>query len=274
MKDIKLKYKRAVLIVIFICALFVLAFCVNYILDYNQQLKKATTDLENMPSVDVQITTEQETTSNSTAEVEVPVEVIEPEKEPVVIPVDFQTLQTQNADIYAWINIPGTIIDYPVLQSDSDNAYYLKHTVDGIEGFPGSIYTENYNTKSFDDRNTVIYGHKLKNGTMFSQLHKYRDSAFFEENPYIYIYTPEHIYTYSIFAAYLSDDKHILLSYDFNNQAVYKHYLDEIFQIKSMNMNLNKSLDVSDESKIITLSTCATDANQRMLVQAVLIKEE
>jgi sortase B len=268
------KYKRAVLIVIAICSLVVIAFCVSYIINYYQQLNIVKTDVDNMSSMNVQISTEQETTNAPLTEVDVTIEEVEPEKIPVVIPVDFQALQTQNPDIYAWINVPGTIIDYPILQSESDNEYYLNHTVDGVQGFPGSIYTENYNTKSFTDRNTVIYGHKLKNGTMFSQLHKYRDSAFFEENPYIYIYTLDHIYTYKVFAAYITDDKHILLSYDFSNPAVYKRYIDEIFLKKSMNMNMNKSLDIGQESKIITLSTCTVDSKQRMLVQAVLIKEE
>ncbi len=76
----------------------------------------------------------------------------EPTPEPtpeVVIPIDFDKLQQRNADIYAWIQIPDTVVDYPILQSAEDNLYYLNHTVDGAEGLPGSIYTENLNRIDF-----------------------------------------------------------------------------------------------------------------------------
>ena len=67
------------------------------------------------------------------------------------IPIDFAQLQAQNPDIYAWIQIDGTNINYPVAQSATDNEYYLNHTIEGQEGYPGSIYTENWNTKEFTD---------------------------------------------------------------------------------------------------------------------------
>ena len=90
-----------------------------------------------------------------------------PEKE-----VDFADLQENtNGDIYAWIHIPDTKIDYPVLQHPTDNSYYLNHNLDGSRGYPGCIYTEDYNKKDFTDPNTVLYGHNMKNGTMFAGLH-------------------------------------------------------------------------------------------------------
>ena len=85
------------------------------------------------------------------------------------VSIDFEALQQQNADIYAWIRIPETQIDYPILQHPSDDAYYLNHTVEGTEGLPGSIYTEKVNSKDFTDFNTVIYGHNMKNGTMLDR---------------------------------------------------------------------------------------------------------
>lgn len=83
----------------------------------------------------------------------------EPEKEPVEIPIDFAELQKVNPEIYAWIRIPGTEVDYPIVQRPEDDAYYLDHTIEGEEGLPGSIYTESLNKKDFTDKNTVIYGH-------------------------------------------------------------------------------------------------------------------
>lgn len=100
--------------------------------------------------------------------------------------VDFDSLKSQNPDIYAWITIPGTDIDYPVLQkTDSEDPYdnfYLDHTVDLTEGLPGAIYSQAVNHKDFMDSVTVLYGHNLKNGGMFSSLHKFENKDFFEEN--------------------------------------------------------------------------------------------
>ena len=90
-------------------------------------------------------------------------------------------LQAQNSDTVGWIEIPGTKVDYPILQSSTDDSYYLNHNIDGSEGYPGSIYTESYNGKTFEDFNTVIYGHNMKDDTMFGDLHSYEDSAFMKE---------------------------------------------------------------------------------------------
>lgn len=185
-------------------------------------------------------------------------------------PVNFTELQKQNPDIYAWINIPGTVIDYPILRSDDDNSYYLEHTVDGKRSVYGSIYTEYYNDKEFDDFNTLIYGHNMKNGTMFGSLKKYRDRTFFEENQYINIYMPGRIMKYRIFAAYVYDDRHILLSFDFDEAEVRSSYLDMIFSTREMSANIDNSVKVTENDKIITLSTCTSNDEERYLVQAVL----
>lgn len=83
------------------------------------------------------------------------------EEQSEVIPVKFEELQAVNPDVYAWITVPGTDIDYPILQHASDNSYYLMHNIDGSYGYPGCIYTENMNSKDFTDNNTVIYGHNI-----------------------------------------------------------------------------------------------------------------
>lgn len=120
------------------------------------------------------------------------------EESHVEIPIDFAQLQAQNPDIYAWIQIDGTNINYPVAQSATDNEYYLNHTIEGQEGYPGSIYTENWNTKEFTDFNTVIYGHDMKDGSMFQNLHNYADASYMQQHPNVVIYTPEKKLTYQI----------------------------------------------------------------------------
>lgn len=78
--------------------------------------------------------------------------------------IDFAALKEENSDVYAWIYVPGTNVDYPVLQHPTDDAYYLEHNMDGSKGLPGCIYSESVNTKDFTDPNTVLYGHNMKNG--------------------------------------------------------------------------------------------------------------
>ena len=186
-------------------------------------------------------------------------------------PIDFESLWEINKDVYAWITIPGTIIDYPILQHETDDSYYLNHTIEGVEGFPGCIYTERKNSKDFTDNNTVIYGHNLRNGKMFTELHKFRDENFFSQNDIIYIYTPTKQLTYKIFAAYLYDDRHLMNSFDFSDSKVYAKYLTEIQNMNSVDVNLRKEIKITDTDKIITLITCIRkQPEKRVYVQGVL----
>lgn len=197
------------------------------------------------------------------------------EAEPVVIPIDFNALWDQNPDIYAWITIPGTNIEYPILQHPSDDEYYLNHTVDKKSGLPGSIYTEGkHNTKDFSDRNTLIYGHNMKNGTMFGSLDKYIDPAFMKEHNTIVIYTPEHIYTYKVFGAITYDNRHIMYSFDFKEESGMQAFLDSIGKVNNLSTYIDGTIEVTASDKIITLSTCNGNKKQRFLVGAVLIDEQ
>ena len=202
-------------------------------------------------------------------------EPVQQEEEPETeIPIDFESLWGMNLDIYAWIEIPGTKVDYPILQSATDDSYYLNHNIDGSEGYPGSIYTESYNGKTFEDFNTVIYGHNMKDDTMFGDLHKYEDSAFMKENSQVIIYTPEKILTYQIFAAVVYDDRHILKTYDFSGEGDRQEFLDSLNTLRDMRSNIDSSVEVSPQDRILTLSTCiGGEDHHRYLVEAVLIDE-
>lgn len=198
----------------------------------------------------------------------------EPEAEPVDIPIDFAGLQEMNPEIYAWIRIPGTEVDYPIVQRPEDDAYYLDHTIEGAEGLPGSIYTESLNKKDFTDKNTVIYGHNMKDNTMFGSLKDYKDSAYMDEHSEVYIYTPEHIFTYKIFAAVTYDSRHIMVAFDFAQDEQYQAYLDSLSQVRNMASYINTDIPVTTADRIITMSTCNGNNDQRFLVEAVLIDEK
>lgn len=200
-------------------------------------------------------------------------EAVTQQEDPAHNQVDFDELQKINPDVYAWIQIPGTNINYPILQSVTEvDDYYLNTTIDGKDGYPGSIYTEKYNSTSFTDPVTVVYGHNMKEGTMFAELHKYTDKAFFDSNPYIYIYLPDKTLKYQIFAAVAFDDRYILGSYNFQDKTDFQKYLDELRS--SIDGNVNQDVQVSQESKILTLSTCISEyPDQRWLVNATLVNE-
>lgn len=184
---------------------------------------------------------------------------------------DWSSLYAENKDIYAWIYIPGTQVDYPVLQSASDDTYYLNHNIDGSYGKPGCIYTEKINSKDFTNYNTVLYGHNMKNGEMFGCLHDYEDKTFFDENPYVYVYTEEKTYVYEIFAAYTATNAHILNTNDFSTQEGFADYLDNVVYNKALTGNFRNDTRVTSDNRIITLSTCTSNSSKRWLVQAVLV---
>lgn len=189
--------------------------------------------------------------------------------------VNFSELWKINTDVYAWIKVPNTNIDYPILQTSGDDAFYLEHNMYKQYAFAGSVYTEKINKKDFSDPNTLIYGHNLLNGTMFASLHNFRDPNFFANNEYFYIYLPDRTLTYQIFSAYEYDDRHIMYSFDFNDKDEFADYLEYATNpTNSMTYN-TRDISVTTDDKIVTLSTCMDAiATSRYLVQGVLVSDE
>lgn len=185
---------------------------------------------------------------------------------------DWNALKEENQDIYAWIYIPGTQVDYPVLQHPSEDGYYLGHNLDGSEGYPGCIYTESRNKKDFTDKNTILYGHNMKDGSMFGSLHNFEEAAFFEEHRYAFVYTKEKVSVYDLFAAYEFSDDHLLYAYDFTTETGYQEYLDMVFEIRDMGAHFREGVKVTAADRILTLSTCiSAKPENRYLVQGVLL---
>ncbi len=188
---------------------------------------------------------------------------------------DWNELHAVNPDIYAWITIPGTNIDYPILQNATDDEYYLRYNMNGTKGYPGCIYTEKINSKDFTDFDTVVYGHNMRNDTMFATLHYFEDSAFFANCPYVYVYLEDKVLVYEIMAAYTSDNLHILYSNDFTTAEGRQNYLDNIYKQAENSTNVRSEVQATQESHILTLSTCIQGKSQnRFLVQAVLLNED
>lgn len=192
--------------------------------------------------------------------------------------IDFDSLKKQNDEIYAWIKVPGTKVNYPVVQSETSDDFYLKHSAtDKSYSSSGAVYTQSLNKKDFTDRVTLIYGHNGYGDTYFTTLHRFEKPDFFEKHTKFVIYTPTEKLTYKIVSAFKYDDRHILNSFDFHNDEVYKEFIDMIQNPTSTNKNVAKSLDkeITIEDNIVVLSTCFTgQKTNRYLVCGVLIKDE
>ena len=215
---------------------------------------------------------------NAKQESEQYTEVTSETQETVKNPVDFPSLQKKNDEIYAWLKVPGTKVDYPVVQSSKDDAFYLKHSALTKKwAASGAIYTEMVNSKAFDDRVTVIYGHNGYSDTMFTTLHNFEKKSFFDKHPKFYIYTPDSKLTYEIVSAFKYDNRHIMNSFDFRDNNAYNDFITMIQNpastVKNVRKDLDKSLTLNDN--IVVLSTCFTNQrSNRYLVCGVLVKNE
>lgn len=203
-------------------------------------------------------------------------ELVETEPQLLENPIDFAGLKNLNEDIYAWIYVPNTGIDLPIFQAppDKDDNYYIHHNVKGEYEYKGSICTQRLNKKDFSDPVTVVYGHHMQDDSMFSNLHYFMDSQFFKDNEYFYIYTPGHILTYRIVSAHEFDERHILNSFDFSNDRVFREYLDFVLAPKTMVANVRENVVLTTQDRIVTLSTCTEGGWARYLLQGVLINDE
>ena len=186
--------------------------------------------------------------------------------------VDFEKLLEMNSDVVGWIRFDEpSEINYPVVQG-RDNEEYLKRTFEANTNKLGTLFVDVNNPGDFSGRNTFIYGHNMKNGSMFTQLLKYKDDSFYKEHPYFYIYTPDgKVRTYEIFSAGVVKDTSDSYIMDYADDAAFQTYIDYIKQQSAY----PTSAEVTTASKIVSLSTCTNVRDdERFLVHGVMIKEE
>lgn len=186
--------------------------------------------------------------------------------------VDFEKLLEMKSDVVGWIRFDEpSEINYPVVQG-RDNEEYLKRTFEANTNKLGTLFVDVNNPGDFSGRNTFIYGHNMKNGSMFAQLLKYKDDSFYKEHPYFYIYTPDgKVRTYEIFSAGVVKDTSDSYIMDYADDAAFQTYIDYIKQQSAY----PTSAEVTTASKIVSLSTCTNVRDdERFLVHGVMIKEE
>ena len=173
-----------------------------------------------------------------------------PEKEDFTI--DWKALKEKNPEVVGWILIPDTDISYPIVQG-SDNSYYLNHTFEKKENYAGAIFMDAGADASFQDRNTIIYGHNVKHGTMFAELEKFKEQAFFEQHPYLYIFTEQQNYRCEIFSMYSTSATSASYRLQYADDADFKSYVDMVRELS----DFNRKVSVKGQDRIVSLSTCS-----------------
>lgn len=193
------------------------------------------------------------------------------------VPVDFDALKAQNADIYAWLSMPDAGIDYPVLQREGSDEYYLRLDLDGTYSIGGSLFTESsYNGTDFSDPVTLIYGHSMDDGSMFGQLEAWCQQHAFGEDTTFTIYQPSRRLVYRVFAAVPYDDSHVLYYHDFSDEKVFRAFFDqEVFGVRDLHAVLDPDCKPETGDKVVVLSTCLRgDSTRRYLVMGLLVSDE
>ena len=188
----------------------------------------------------------------------------EQEEEPVEvspISVDFAALQAQNPEAAGWIYSPNTVINYPIAQTE-DNFTYLDHLLSGEMNANGTIFIDCQNAKDFSDKNTLVYGHNMNDGSMFASLRNYRDAAYYPEHPCLYISTPEKNYRLDLFAGLVTEPDSFVYARQFDEDEQFLAYVESA----KAESTFQSDVEVGIEDKICVLSTCTYEFNDARYV--------
>lgn len=165
--------------------------------------------------------------------------------------IDFNSLYKQNKDVKAWIYSEGTVINYPVVQA-ADNDYYLYRMFNGEYNGAGSIFIDYRNSTPFESFNTIIHGHRMKDGSMFKPLIQYRDMSYFNEHKVMQITTPDMKYDLEIFAVVTIPADSNMYKLNFTDDEERQDYLDKIYK-KS---EIDTGVEATPDDRIVMMSTC------------------
>ena len=186
--------------------------------------------------------------------------------------VDFDELMKINDDTVGWIRFykEPSQINYPVVQGE-DNDLYLHKTFSANENTLGAIFVDAAASSDFTDKNTIIYGHRMKDGSMFRKLEEYKDKDFWKENPYFYIYTPDgKEITYKIYSVGQVLDTSDTYLTSFAGEEDYQKFLDMTMK----EADYDTGVKVTTDDTIVTLSTCTAASDEhRFVVRGVKEKE-
>lgn len=175
------------------------------------------------------------------------------------IDVDFASLRKKNKDVVGWLYVGSCGISYPIVQGE-DNDYYMHHTFEGNTNSSGAIIMDYRDDKYLRDWNTFIYGHNMKNGSMFGSLKKLlNDETLYDKDPYIYVYFPGYIYRYKIFS-YYKDKPDSKMYWTADTLQEYRQYIRDALSLSVRECNV----ETSEENNMVTLVTCSGSGEGKM----------
>ena len=185
---------------------------------------------------------------------------------PVMLnPIDFKELHEINPEVIGWIRIGALEKSYPVAQA-KDNDFYLHRTFEKQDNFAGCIFLNCGNSKYFTDQNSIIYGHNMKNGSMFGTLRNFTDQATYNKNPYFWIFTPQYIFQYRIFSCSIVSKIGDPYRTRFSSKD-YEEFLKTCIESSEVDTH---GVKPTVKDRIVTLSTCTGNESTRLIVQGVL----
>ena len=173
--------------------------------------------------------------------------------------VDFKALREKNPDTVGWLYVGSCGISYPIVQGE-DNDYYMNHTFEGTVNSSGAIIMDYRDDKYLKDCNTFIYGHNMKNGSMFGSLKKLlKDETLYDSDPYIYVYLPGYIYRYKIFS-YYKDKPDSKMYWTADTLQEYRQYIRDALSLSVRDLGV----ETSEENNMVTLVTCSGSGAGKM----------
>lgn len=181
--------------------------------------------------------------------------------------IDFEVLKQINSDIVGWIYLENTPINYPIVQS-KDNDYYLRRLVDGTYNRAGTLFMDYRNDNNMNDWNTIIYGHNMKNNTMFGPIIGYKNQSYYDEHKKIYYFTESQNYVIEPFAGYIEDANSEIYNLSITNEK------EQIIKKAILQSTFKSDVEINADDKFVTLSTCSYEyEDARYVLMGKITKE-
>lgn len=183
---------------------------------------------------------------------------------------DWEKLKEINGDFVGWIRLDDSTVDYPFVQG-TDNEYYLRHLFDGTYNNSGCVFMDVNNNRDFSDKNTILYAHNMKNGTMFASIEKYKDASYYDGHKVIHIYTEAATYDVYPVAGIVTDGQDDYVRTSFSDDNDFMSYVNRF--VSSSTFTSEQSIEASD--RMIMLSTCNYDRSDgRYVLIGKLVQED
>jgi len=184
------------------------------------------------------------------------------------VQLDFEALRRLSEDTVAWLYSPDTLINYPVMKTD-DYEYYLYRLPDGSYDINGALFIDFNNAPDFSDKLTVIYGHNMRSGKMFGTISGYKKQKYFDEHPYMYLYTESGNYRVDLIYGFV-----IGVEQWQDRALMYETNLDELLDYAKNNTTFTSEAEYTGGDKVIALATCTYEFNNARYLLLGLLRPE